>query len=119
MLRPGVPGLSDNIRVRSIVGRLLEHSRVIYFANDGNEEIYMGSADWMVRNLNRRVEVVCPIDDPKLRAYLKDEVLQSYLRDNVNARELSPEGLYKPVVPASGEAPFDSQTYFEGAEVLG
>jgi len=119
MLRPGVPGLSDNIRVRSIVGRLLEHSRVIYFANDGNEEIYIGSADWMVRNLNRRVEVVCPIDDPKLRAYLKDEVLQSYLRDNVNARELSPEGLYKRVVPASGEAPFDSQTYFEGAEVLG
>jgi polyphosphate kinase len=119
MLRPGVPGLSDNIRVRSIVGRLLEHSRVIYFANDGNEEIYIGSADWMVRNLNRRVEVVCPIDDPKLRAYLKDEVLQAYLRDNVNARELSPEGLYKQVVPASGEAPFDSQTYFEGAEVLG
>ena len=119
MLRPGVPGLSDNIRVRSIVGRLLEHSRVIYFANDGNEEIYIGSADWMVRNLNRRIEVVCPIDDPKLRAYLKDEVLQAYLRDNVNARELSPEGLYKQVVPASGEAPFDSQTYFEGAEVLG
>jgi len=119
MLRPGVPGLSDNIRVRSIVGRFLEHSRVIYFANDGNEEIYMGSADWMFRNLSNRVEVVCPIDDPKLRAYLKDEVLQAYLRDNVNARELSPEGLYKPVVPASGEAPFDSQTYFEGAEVLG
>ena len=119
MLRPGVPGLSDNIRVRSIVGRFLEHSRVIYFANDGNEEIYIGSADWMFRNLSNRVEVVCPIDDPKLRAYLKDEVLQTYLRDNVNARELSPEGLYKPVVPASGEAPFDSQTYFEGAEVLG
>jgi polyphosphate kinase len=119
MLRPGVPGLSDNVRVRSIVGRFLEHSRVIYFANDGNEEIYIGSADWMFRNLSNRVEVVCPIDDPKLRAYLKDEVLQTYLRDNVNARELSPEGLYKPVVPAPGEAPFDSQTYFEGAEVLG
>jgi len=119
MLRPGVPGLSDNIRVRSIVGRLLEHSRVIYFANDGNEEIYIGSADWMVRNLNHRVEVVCPIDDPKLRAYLKDEVLQTYLRDNVNARELSPDGLYQRVVPASGEPPFDSQTYFEGADVLG
>src|SRR3989440_209521 len=119
MLRPGVPGLSDNIRVRSIVGRFLEHSRVMYFANDGNEEIYMGSADLMVRNLNHRVEVVCPIDDPKLRAYLKDEVLQTYLRDNVNARELSPEGLYQPVVPASGEAPFDSQMHFEGAEVLG
>jgi polyphosphate kinase len=119
MLRPGVPGLSDNIRVRSSVGRFLEHSRVIYFANDGNEEIYMGSADWMFRNLSNRVEVVCPIDDPQLRAYLKDEVLQTYLRDNVNARELSPDGLYKPVVPAAGEAPFDSQAYFEGAEVLG
>src|SRR2546421_2646815 len=119
MLRPGVPGLSDNIRVRSIVGRFLEHSRVMYFANDGNEEIYMGSADLMVRNLNHRVEVVCPIDDPKLRAYLKNEVLQTYLRDNVNARELSPDGLYEPVVNASGEAPFDSQMYFEGVDVLG
>jgi len=119
MLRPGVPGLSDNIRVRSIVGRFLEHSRVMYFANDGNEEIYMGSADLMVRNLNHRVEVVCPIDDPKLRAYLKDEVLQTYLRDNVNARELSPDGLYLPVVNASGEPPFDSQMYFESVDVLG
>ncbi|HSQ23497.1 MAG TPA: polyphosphate kinase 1, partial [Pyrinomonadaceae bacterium] len=82
MLRPGVPGLSENIRVRSIVGRFLEHSRVFFFLNDGNEEIYMGSADWMFRNLNRRVEVVCPITDPKLKKYLKDEVLSVYLRDN-------------------------------------
>ncbi len=119
MLRPGVPGLSDNIRVRSIVGRFLEHSRVVYFANDGHEEIYIGSADWMVRNLNHRVEVVCPIDDPKLRAYLKDEVLQTYLRDNVNARELSPDGLYLPVANASGEPPFDSQMYFESVDILG
>src|SRR5207253_9118830 len=88
MLRPGVPGLSESIRVRSIVGRFLEHSRVMYFANDGNEEIYIGSADWMHRNLSNRVEVVCPIDDARIRAYLKDEVLQTYLRDNVNAREL-------------------------------
>ncbi|MFN2577378.1 MAG: polyphosphate kinase 1 [Pyrinomonadaceae bacterium] len=114
MLRPGVPGLSDNIRVRSIVGRFLEHSRVIYFANDGNEEIYMGSADWMVRNLDRRVEVVTPIDDPGLRASLKDEVLQAYLRDNVNARELSSDGLYQPVVPAPSQPAFDSQMYFAG-----
>jgi polyphosphate kinase len=106
MLRPGVPGLSENIRVRSIVGRFLEHSRVMYFANDGQEEVYMGSSDWMHRNLSRRVEVVCPINDPKLRAYL---------RDNVNAHELTPEGAYKQVTPAS-ESLFDSQIYFEGAD---
>jgi polyphosphate kinase len=118
MLRPGVPGLSENIRVRSIVGRFLEHSRVMYFANDGQEEVYIGSSDWMHRNLSRRVEVVCPIEDPKLRAYLKDEVLQSYLRDNVNARELTADGSYKPVSAAS-ESLFDSQMYFEGADALG
>jgi polyphosphate kinase len=117
MLRPGVPGLSENIRVRSIVGRFLEHSRVMYFANDGDEEIYIGSADWMHRNLSRRVEVVCPIQDPKIRAYLKDEVLQTYLRDNVNARELNAEGLYTPV--SANDSPFDSQTYFEGADMCG
>ena len=117
MLRPGVPGLSENIRVRSIVGRFLEHSRVMYFANDGQEEIYIGSSDWMHRNLSRRVEVLCPIEDPKLRAYLKDEVLQSYLRDNVNAHELTPDGSYKRVSPAS-ESLFDSQIYFEGADAL-
>jgi len=71
----------------------------------------------MFRNLSNRVEVVCPIDDPKLRAYLKDEVLQAYLRDNVNARDFL-RRIVQAVVPASGEAPFDSQTYFEGAEVL-
>jgi polyphosphate kinase len=117
MLRPGVAGLSDNIRVRSIVGRFLEHSRVMYFANDGQEEVYIGSSDWMHRNLSRRVEVVCPIDDPSLRAYLKDEVLQTYLRDNVNAHELMSDGWYKPVTPA-GESQFDSQMYFEGADAL-
>ena len=116
MLRPAVPGLSENIRVRSIVGRFLEHSRVMYFANDGNEEVYMGSADWMHRNLSRRVEVVCPIDDPRIRAYLKDEVLQAYLRDSVNARELHPNGTYQPVESAVDEGPFDSQTYFEGRD---
>jgi polyphosphate kinase len=118
MLRPGVPGLSENIRVRSIVGRFLEHSRVMYFANDGQEEVYIGSSDWMHRNLSRRVEVMCPIEDPKLRAYLKDEVLQSYLRDNVNAHELTAEGSYKPVSAAS-ESLFDSQMYFEGADAPG
>jgi polyphosphate kinase len=116
MLRPGVPGLSENIRVRSIVGRFLEHSRVMYFANDGDEEVYIGSADWMHRNLSRRVEVVCPIDDPRIRTYLKDEVLQTYLRDNVNARELDSHGSYQPVERNADEEPFDSQTYFEGRD---
>jgi polyphosphate kinase len=117
MLRPGVPGLSDNIRVRSIVGRFLEHSRIFYFANDGNEEVYVGSADWMLRNLNRRVEVICPVRDPKLRGYLKDEVLGAYLRDNVQARELLPDGSYLRILADDGEEPFDSQSYFEGREL--
>jgi polyphosphate kinase len=117
MLRPGVAGLSENIRVRSIVGRFLEHSRVLYFANGGEEETYIGSADWMYRNLNRRVEVVCPVQDPALKIYLKDEVLNSYLRDNVNARELQPDGSYAAVVTAADEAPFDSQIYFEQQEI--
>ncbi|HKB64297.1 MAG TPA: hypothetical protein VKC61_00485, partial [Pyrinomonadaceae bacterium] len=114
MLRPGVPGLSQNIRVRSIIGRFLEHSRVFYFANDGNEEVYVGSADWMPRNLNRRIEVICPVNDRRLRSYLRDEVLQAYLRDNVNARELQPDGSYERVPVMAGEERFDSQMCFEG-----
>jgi polyphosphate kinase len=117
MLRPGVRGLSENIRVRSIVGRFLEHSRVWYFANDGNEEVYLGSADWMPRNLNRRVEVVCPVKDARLRHYLRDEVLQAYLRDNVNARELKPDGAYERVPVSADADQFDSQMYFEGASL--
>jgi polyphosphate kinase len=116
MLRPGVPGLSENIRVRSIVGRFLEHSRVFCFANGGSEEIYIGSADWMPRNLNRRVEVVTPIKDPNLKTYLKEELLEAYLRDNVNARELQPDGSYAKVGVAPGERPFASQTFFVGPE---
>src|SRR6266480_4784492 len=115
MLRPGVPKLSENIRVRSIVGRFLEHSRILYFANDGKEEIYIGSADWMPRNLNRRVEVVCPISDPAMRAYLKDVVLEAYLRDNVNARQLRPDGFYDRVQVSPNEEAFDSQMHFEGS----
>lgn len=115
MLRPGVPGLSENIRVRSIVGRFLEHSRILYFANDGDAEVYIGSADWMPRNLNRRIEVICPINEPRLRSYLRDEVLSAYLRDNVNARVLQPNGTYERVPVTAGEERFDSQVYFEGA----
>ena len=120
MLRPGVEGLSENIRVRSIVGRFLEHSRIFYFANDGHEEVYVGSADWMLRNLNRRVEVICPVRDPRLRRYLKDEVLGAYLRDNVNTHELLPDGSYVRVQPDESEGEtFDSQVYFEGREIGG
>jgi len=113
MLRPGVPGLSENIRVRSIVGRFLEHSRVLYFRNDGADEVYIGSADWMVRNLNRRVEVVTPVEDPRLKRYLKEDVLDVYLRDNTNARELQADGSYVRVRVDEQDEPFDSQMYFE------
>jgi polyphosphate kinase len=121
MLRPGVAGLSENIRVRSIVGRFLEHSRIMYFANDDKEELYIGSADWMVRNLDHRVEVVCPLEAPELRDYLKS-VLDVYLRDNVNARELSADGSYarvRPLTrPLTNDEEFDSQMYFERDEGL-
>src|SRR4029078_6980944 len=91
-LRPGVKGVSDNIRVTSIVGRFLEHSRVFYFRNGGAEEVYLGSADLMPRNLDRRVEVIFPVQAPALVRYLRDEVLGVYLADNVKARQLLPDG---------------------------
>ncbi len=116
MLRPGVPGMSENIRVRSIVGRFLEHSRIFYFANGGDEETYIGSADWMLRNLNRRVEVVVPVENPQLRKYLREEVLDAYLKDNVNARELQADGSYRRV-RAGEEELFDSQTFFQGRQI--
>jgi polyphosphate kinase len=109
MLRPGVPGLSENVRVRSIVGRFLEHSRVFYFANDGREEVYIGSADWMNRNLDRRVEVMVPVKDQRLRRYLREVLLDAFLRDNVKARLLNPDGTYaRPAPPQVGEQ-FSSQ----------
>jgi polyphosphate kinase len=110
MLRPGIPGLSENIRVRSIVGRFLEHSRVFWFANGGNEEVYIGSADWMTRNLKHRIEVVAPLSDPEAKRFLRDVLLDAYLSDNTKARELQPDGRYTPVVTRS--EPFDSQEYF-------
>jgi polyphosphate kinase len=114
MLRPGVPGLSPTIHVRSIVGRFLEHSRIFYFLNGGEEELYIGSADWMTRNLDRRVEVVTPVLSPHLKKYLKDTVLSAYLRDNVKARVMNSDGIYEALQIAIGEEPFNSQTYFEG-----
>jgi polyphosphate kinase len=112
-LRPGVPGLSENIRVRSIVGRLLEHSRVYCFTNGGNDEIFTGSADWMPRNLDRRVEVLTPVHCPELKKYLRDEFLRTYLSDNVKARELRPDGSYQRVVPEPGAEEINSQTAFQ------
>ena len=93
-LRPGIKGVSENIRVTSIVGRFLEHSRIYYFRNAGQEEIYMGSADLMPRNLNRRVEVVFPVSDSKLIRHLRDEVLATYLADAVKARHMQSNGSY-------------------------
>ncbi len=113
LLHPEVKGLSENIRVRSIVGRLLEHSRVYYFENGGEDEIYIGSSDWMPRNLDRRVEVLTPIIDVKLKQYLKDEFLTAYLRDNVKAARLLTDGSYEKVSAASGEEAFNSQLSFQ------
>jgi polyphosphate kinase len=113
MLRPGVNGLSENIRVRSIVGRLLEHSRVYYFAGGGEEEVYIGSSDWMPRNLDRRVEVLAPVQNGALKQYLKDEFLTAYLRDNVKARELLADGSYQRIYPTANEEEFDCQSSFQ------
>ena len=111
-LRPGVPGLSENIRVRSIVGRLLEHSRVYYFENGGQNEVYLGSSDWMPRNLDRRVEVLTPIEDDKLKWFLKEQYLQTYLRDNQKATELQPDGSYRRPEIADSE-PVNAQLFFQ------
>jgi len=108
-LRPGVPGMSENIRVVSVVGRFLEHSRLYHFRNGGNEELYMGSADIMARNLDRRVEVICPILDEGWRNYLRDHVLGLYLRDTTRARELRPDGTYARLGPPEGRRAVDSQ----------
>jgi len=96
----------------SLIGRFLEHSRVFYFANGGDAEIYIGSADWMSRNLKHRIEVVAPVSDPALKHYLKNVLLEAYLRDNVKARELKPDGLYAAVSRAADEKPFARQTFF-------
>ena len=108
-LRPGVKGWSERIRVRSIVGRFLEHSRIFCFANGGKEEIYCGSADWMPRNLVERCEVLFPVTQPDLHKRLREEILAAYLADNTKARVLQPDGEY--VRAANSEAPFSAQDY--------
>jgi polyphosphate kinase len=108
-LRPGIAGVSETIAVRSIVGRFLEHSRIYYFENGGAPEVYIGSADLMERNLDRRVEVLCPIRDPDLRHHLRHVVLDALLRDTDRAYELQPDGEYVRVTPEEGQAPVNSQ----------
>ena len=108
-LRPGVKGISENIRVRSIVGRFLEHSRIFEFENDGKREIFCGSADWMSRNLHERCEVVYPVYDEHLLKRLHHEILGSYLKDNVKTRFLQPDGTY--TRPARYGDPFNAQEY--------
>lgn len=110
-LRAGVPGLSDRIRVVSIVGRFLEHSRIFYFANGGRPEALVGSADLMRRNLDRRVEVLVPVENPILIAHLHDEILQVCLKDNVQAWALGPDGQYSRMRPKTGEREFRSQEH--------
>ena len=114
MLRPGVAGISQTVHVRSVVGRFLEHSRIFHFANAGEDDVYIGSADWMARNFDRRVEVVTPVLDSHLKSYLKDTVLPAYLRDNVTARILTADGVYKKPQIGPDEEPFNSQLFFEG-----
>ncbi len=111
-LRPGVEGASESIRVISLVGRFLEHSRVYYFHNNGEAKVYIGSADVMERNFDRRVEVVAPVRSPQLIGHLRNVVLDAYLRDTVNARELQSDGSYTSLLPVDGEAPFDAQMFF-------
>lgn len=110
-LRPGIPGVSDNIHLRSIVGRFLEHSRIYWFYNNGNPEVYSGSADLMDRNLNRRVESIYPIHDEAIQAELLETILKIQLADNVRARVLMPDGTYERVQPGKGEKPLDSQKW--------
>lgn len=113
-LRPGVPGLSENIRVRSVVDRFLEHSRIFHFENGGEQEVYISSADWMTRNLTRRIELLCPVLDKRIRKCLI-RILQITLNDNVRSRELLPGGIYTHKKPAPGQPEFRSQ--FMGMDI--
>ena len=121
ILRPGVAGLSERIRVRSIVGRFLEHSRIFFFQNGNHPEVWVGSADWMPRNLYERCEVIFPVQNPALRDRIHSEILAACLADTVKARQMDKDGNYIRVQPEATTA-FDSQGFFmrlaEGAAQL-
>jgi len=113
-LRPGVRGLSEGVTVTSVVGRFLEHSRIFWFRNGGEEAVYLGSADLMPRNLDRRVEVLFPVGDPELSRHLRHEVLDAYLRDNLRARRMQPDGTYRRLAPSGSDEAVDSQALLLG-----
>jgi polyphosphate kinase len=110
-LRPGVKGLSETISVTSIVGRYLEHSRIFYFLNGGQEQIYLGSADLMERNLNRRIELLFPLENPEHIRYIREDVLETYLRDNQLAYKMRANGTYEQKEPEEGEQPVNVQEW--------
>ena len=107
-LRPGAKGLSENIRVVSIVDRFLEHSRIMYFRHGGDERVFLSSADWMPRNLDRRIELLVPVEAPALRKRML-HILGVYFKDNVKSRELRPDGTYQLLSPGNRQAPIRSQ----------
>jgi polyphosphate kinase len=111
-LRPGVDGLSENIIVRSVVGRFLEHSRIYYFENGGEPVVYLGSADLMQRNLDRRIETLFPIEDAAMIRHIREDLLATYLNDNIRAKLLMPDGSYVRAQPEAGAEPRDSQVFF-------
>jgi polyphosphate kinase len=111
-LRPGLQGASDNIRVVSVVDKFLEHSRIFYFENGGDPEVFLGSADWMPRNFYRRIELVFPVEDPELKARIATELLPVSLADNVKARRLLSDGTYERLNPGDGESAVRSQMLF-------
>ncbi|MMZ51829.1 Polyphosphate kinase [compost metagenome] len=115
-LRPGIPGVSENIRVRSIVDRFLEHARIFYFQNGGDERVYLSSADWMTRNMERRVEIMFPVEVESLKKRVK-EILNIQLQDNVKARVLDSQGIYTMIKPREGEKRVHSQPHFHNVAV--
>jgi polyphosphate kinase len=110
-LRPGIPGVSDNIQVISIVGRFLEHSRIYYFYNGGNEEVYLGSADLMPRNIDRRVEVLFPVEDKQMIQHIRDDILAYYYRDNIKARKMLADGSYTRLTSVKDEERLNIQNW--------
>jgi polyphosphate kinase len=111
-LRPKVPGLSENIRVISIVGRFLEHSRIYYFENAGQPRVFLSSADWMPRNFYRRIELAFPIETPALRDQVINDVIPAFLNDRVKARELQADGTYRRLKPEGTEPRRQAQWQF-------